>query len=68
METLSETIEFLRESIMNVQSDLSSDWISEQESKKMQVQLQLLMRAIEALDTIALSGKNSQIFSSAIKF
>jgi hypothetical protein len=68
MQTLTGTIEFLTEAILNVQSDLASDWIEEEDKKKMSIQLHLLRRAIVALDTLQMSGKDSQIFSSAIRF
>jgi hypothetical protein len=68
MQTLTETIEFLTEAILNVQSDLSSDWLEEDDKRKMLVQLSLLINAKGCLDTIALSGTDSQIFRSSFKF
>jgi hypothetical protein len=68
MKTLTATIEFLEDAILNVQSDLSSDWLEEDEKRKMFVQLSLLINAKGCLDTIVMSGKDSQIFRSSFTF
>jgi len=62
--TLTQIIEQTGSWIEDVQCDLSSDWITEQDRREMQLQLQNLIIAKANLE--ALNNLGGQIFSSVI--
>jgi hypothetical protein len=68
MKSLTQARQFLADAIQDVQHDLSTDWIKEDDKRKMQIQLQMLIVAKGNLDALALNGEACQIFKSSIKF
>jgi len=64
--TFTEILEELKECQLNVFSDINSDWIDEDNKRKMTTQLMLLNQSISNLELI-MKDKDGQIFQSAIK-
>jgi hypothetical protein len=64
--SLTQIIEKLQEWAIDVNSDINSDWISDEVRRKSQSELQLLLMAKANLEMLA-SNPNSQSFSSSIK-
>lgn len=65
MNTLTETIEQLKTWQCDLIYDVSSDFIEDDDRRKMKIQLDLLTDAIARLELI-LSDENGQIFESSI--
>jgi hypothetical protein len=64
--SLTQIIEKLQEWAIDVNSDINSDWISDEVRRKSQSELQLLLIAKANLEMLA-SNPNSQSFLSSIK-
>ena len=65
--TLTEIIEQLKENQQDLMFDLSSDWVDDDDKRKMVIQLGLLNQSIANLELIH-SDKDGQIFRSSISF